>query len=323
MAARRIVITGSQGFAGKHLRQALVARGCEVIGVGLPGTGAEIGQDLAASSFDAGRLAQQAGPVDGVIYLAARIRHSSSVDALARENLAVIARAALECFEAFHESSGAHFVYCSTFKGYGPASVQPIDPEFPPQRPDPFSYGSAKALAERLLSISAARTGGSFAIVRSTCIYGPGQHAKNAIPLFLSALWQGRAPTVFGSGQEVRDDVLVSDLAYCLAEACLRKAVGPFHCGGERARTLLEVAELCCSAVARLGGPADLHPILDPSQEPKWWINREFDISRTRELLAYDPTPMEGGLAAEALWIKEGADPKRALEFAPPRRVAE
>ncbi len=319
---RRILVTGSQGFLGKHLRSALLARHCEVIGVDLPGTGAEIAEDLGSDSFAASELASRAGPVDGVIHLAATISRGSSVDATARRNLAVIARAAVEIFEAFQERSAAHFVFTSSFKLYGPSDVQPIDPERPPQRPDPHSYGSAKALAERLLAIAAARTVATYAVVRPTCIYGPGQHTKNAIPLFLSALWRGESPTVFGSGQNVRDDVLVSDLAYCLAEACLRKATGAFHAAGERARTIREVAEVCCQAVEKLGGPSGLSPRLDPSKPPKWWLDQTFDLSRSRELLDYEPTPLAEGLAHEARWIREGADAQRSVEFCPPRRGA-
>jgi nucleoside-diphosphate-sugar epimerase len=305
--AGRIVVTGSEGFVGKHLRQALLARGLEVVGVDRPGTGAEIEQDLASADFDAASLAKRSGNVQGVIYMAATITRGSSVDGFARQNLATIARAAAETFEAFHATSPqAHFVYCSTYKTYGPTSAQPIDPERPPQRPDPHSYGSAKSLAERLLAISAARTGAPYAVVRPTCIYGPGQHAKNAIPLFLSALWRGEAPTVFGSGKDVRDDVLATDLAHCLIEACLRKATGAFHAAGERARTIREVAELCCQVVEKLGGPGGISPRLDPSKPPKWWLDQTFDLSRSRALLGYQPTPLAEGLAQEALWIREG-----------------
>jgi nucleoside-diphosphate-sugar epimerase len=184
--------------------------------------------------------------------MAATITRGSSVDGPARANLRTIAESAVETFEAFHQSSpGAHFVYCSTYKGYGPSGPGPIDPERPPQRPDPHSYGSAKALAERLLAIAAARLEAPYAIVRPTCIYGPGQHLHNAIPLFLSALWAGKPPTVFGTGRDVRDDVLASDLAHCLVEACLRKARGAFHATGERGRTIGEVAELCWATSRR------------------------------------------------------------------------
>jgi UDP-glucose 4-epimerase len=318
--ARRIVVTGSEGFVGKHLRRALRARDCQVIGVDRPGSGAEVEQDLSDPQLDAPALAERCGAVDGVIYMAATISRSSSVDGTARANLRAIASAAVETFEAFHaRSPGTHYVYCSTYKMYGPPDQLPIDPERPPQRPDPHSYGCAKVLAERLLAISSARTGATYAVVRPTCIYGPGQHMHNAIPVFLRALWAGRAPVVFGTGKEVRDDVLAPDLAYCLAEACLRRAEGAFHAGGERARTILEVAQACCAVVERLGGAADLAPVLDASKPPKFWIDQVFELERSRRILGYTPTPLPDGLAAEARWIRAGADPKTAVDFFPPR----
>lgn len=319
MTNAAIVVTGSEGFVGKHLRRALEQRGVRVLGVDKPGSGAELEQDLSDPAFDAAELASRAGEVAGVIYMAATITRGSSVDAVARANLRTIAHAAVETFEAFRATSPeAHFVYCSTYKTYGPAERMPIDPQCPPQRPDPHSYGSAKALAERLLRIAGSRLNAPYAVVRPTCIYGPGQHLHNAIPLFLRALWAGQAPVVFGSGKDVRDDVFAPDLAYSLAEACLRKVTGAFHATGERARSILEVAQLCCQAVAELGGPSGIEPVLDPSRPAKWWLDQVFDWERSRELLAYRPTPLLDGLKSEASWIKAGAQAVRSVEYARP-----
>jgi nucleoside-diphosphate-sugar epimerase len=312
-----IVVTGSEGFVGKHLRRVLTGRGIPVLGVDRPGTGAEVEQDLSDPSLDADALAARCGAVRGVIYMAATITRGSSVDAAARGNLRAISEASVELLEAFrHSAPEAHFVYCSTYKGYGPPEAQPIDPERPPQRPDPHSYGSAKALGERLLKIASARSGAKFAVVRPTCIYGPGQHLHNAIPIFLRSAWAGEAPTVFGTGRDVRDDVYAPDLSRALTEACLRRAVGAYHATGERPYTIWEVAELCCRAVAEVGGPTGLTPRLDTSKPPKWWLDQTFDNRRSRERLGYQPTPLLEGLKAEALWIESGADPKRAGEFA-------
>lgn len=322
MSRRRILVTGAQGFVGKHLRRALVARDCEVIGVDMPGSGAEVEQDLADPSYDPAALARAVGALDGIIYMAARITRGSSVDESARKNLRTISEAPVRTFEAFSTGSGsAHFVYCSTYKGYGPPESLPIDPLRPPQRPDPHSYGSAKALAERLLEISSRRTKAPYAIVRPTCIYGPGQHLHNAIPLFLKACLEGRNPIVFGTGNDLRDDVFAPDLAYCLSEACLRRATGPFHAGGESGRTILEVAKLCCQAVAELGGQKNLEPVIDPSKPPKWWLDQSFDLSRTRQVLGYTPTPLIDGLKREARWIAAGASAAAAVEFGPEPRV--
>jgi nucleoside-diphosphate-sugar epimerase len=316
MSRRKILVTGSQGFLGQALRSVLADEGCDIIGLGRPGSGAELEQDLADPAFDPRRLAEQVGPIGGTIYLAATIARTSSVDADARRNLRVIAESAVRVMEAWHDVHGpTHFVYCGTFKGYGPPKALPIDPLLPPQRPDPFSYGSAKALAERLLEISAERCGAHFAVVRSTNIYGPGQHLQNAIPLFLRAAWAGQNPVVFGRGTDLRDDVFVRDIACCLAQACLRGAEGPFHAGGERSRTILEVAKLCCRAVAELGGP-HTEVVLDASRPAKWWLDMSFDIERSKKLLGYVPTPMFDGLKREAAWMRAGAHPETATHFA-------
>lgn len=289
---------------GGYLRRALVARGQRVIGVDLPGSGAEIEQDLGEVSFDAGVLAARVGPVGGIIHCAARITRGSSVDLVARRNVRAIAEAAVLLAEAWRaQQTSLHLVFCSTLKVYGRVPL-PIDPVTSPLRPEPRSYGAAKALAERLLAVSARRAGYTFAIVRPTYVYGPGQHAGNAIPTFLRAAWRGEAPVIFGGvGGELRDDVFVGDVATCLAEACLRRAEGPFNAAGERARTLREVAALCCQAVAELGGPSGLEPRLEPGQTPKPWIDQSFEARRTHERLGVAPTPFLEGLrqAAESL----------------------
>ncbi|HJK89085.1 MAG TPA: NAD(P)-dependent oxidoreductase, partial [Polyangiaceae bacterium LLY-WYZ-15_(1-7)] len=200
----RILVTGSQGFVGTHLRHALGLRGCECVGVDVPGSGAEIERDLGARDLDPAGLVAEAGAIDAVLYMAARITRGSSVDAEARANLRAIAEAPPRLMEAFLAAGQRpHLVACSTFKMYGPSRPEretaegAIDPADPPQRPDPHSYGSAKFLAERLLELSAERAGYRFAVVRPSCIYGPGQHAKNAIPRFLAALLEGGRPTVY------------------------------------------------------------------------------------------------------------------------------
>ncbi len=150
------------------------------------------------------------------------------------------------------------------------------------------------------MAIAARRAGFSVAMVRLTYVYGPAQVASNAIPIFLRACWRGEQPVVFGDGHELRDDVLVTDVADGLAEVCLRRVEGVLNAGGERARSLREVAALCCQAVAAAGGPAGLVPRFDPGRPGKPWIDQSFDSSALYALLGRPPTPMLAGLTAEA-----------------------
>jgi nucleoside-diphosphate-sugar epimerase len=290
---------------GVNLRRALARRGCAVVGVDLPGRGAEIDRDLAAIDAPGAEvLAHQIGPLAGIIHLAARITRGSSVDAAARANLRAIAEAPVLLAEAWRAVHGpTHLVQCSTLKVYG-ALQSPLRPETSPLRPEARSYGSAKALAERLVAIAARRAGFSATIVRLTYVYGPGQVAHNAIPIFLRACWRGEQPVVFGDGRELRDDVLVTDVAEGLAEACLQRVEGTFNAAGERARPLREVAALCCEAVAAAGGPAGIVPRFDVGKAGKPWIDQSFDASSFYALLGRPPTPMLAGLTAEAAALR-------------------
>src|SRR5262245_23960894 len=151
----RVLVTGSQGFVGSHVREVLSRRGHAVAGIDLPDTGAEIPIDLGDRGFDAMALARRVGPVSGIIHLAARISRDSSVDARARRNAVAIAEAGVRLAEAWAQTWGpTHVVFCSSIKVYG-ALEHPIDPLVGPGRPEPNTYGSAKALAERLFRISA------------------------------------------------------------------------------------------------------------------------------------------------------------------------
>src|SRR5262249_40892172 len=156
------------------------------VGVDRPGTGAEIEVDLADPKLDVAAFWKKAGAVTSVIYMAANITRTSSVDAKARSNLRLIAEAPVRLIEEAHaQGLCSHIVDCSTYKLYGPQKQPKIVAATHPRRPDPFSYGSAKALSERFMAIAAKRAGFTYAMVHPTCIYGPGQHLHNAIPLFL------------------------------------------------------------------------------------------------------------------------------------------
>ncbi|RYE91955.1 MAG: glycosyltransferase, partial [Myxococcales bacterium] len=58
----RVIVTGSEGFVGRHLRAALRARCCQVRGLDRPGTGAEVECDLSDPALDPAALARALGP---------------------------------------------------------------------------------------------------------------------------------------------------------------------------------------------------------------------------------------------------------------------
>jgi len=314
---KRVLVTGSEGFVGRHLAQAVTSLRGTAVGVDLPGSGADIEMDLGEPDLDPEALMKEAGAVDAIIWMAAKITRGSSVDGDARRNLTAIAEAPVRVLETYAAAGKGlpHLVLCSTFKMYGPPRDDAaIDPEDPPQSPDPHSYGSAKFLAERLAEIATARLGVRHAVVRPSCIYGPGQHSHNAIPRFLQAALDGESPVVFGDGASLRDDVFAPDLSRLMAQAALQRAHGAFHASGDRSRTIAEVAQVCCEAVAAEGGP-EVQPKLDASKSPKWWIDQRFDRSASDRDLSYRPVELLEGLRRQVRWMKAGADAADTMDF--------
>ena len=305
-AGARFLVTGSEGFVGRHVRAAIERRGGSVLGVDRPGTAAELPVDLGAEDFAAGALWDRVGgPVQAVIHLAATISRASSVSARARANLRAIAGApVLLAEEGARRGWLARAVLCSSFKVFG-RSDEKIHPVLTGKRPDPFSYGSAKALAERSLEVLARSARFALVTLYPTCIYGPGQHSANAIPVFLEAALRGRDPSVHGTGTSLRDDVFVGDLAELLVEAGLRSVTGAFIAGGEGARSIHEVAAACCTAIAETGGPTRA-PRLALETPAKWWLDQRFDLEPTERAFGYRPTPLAEGLRAQARWMRAG-----------------
>ena len=121
------------------------------------------------------------------------------------------------------------------------------------------AYATSKVAQELYASNWARVTGGSVAAMRYHNVYGPGMPKDTpyagVAAIFLSALRQGRAPTVFEDGGQRRDFIHVRDIAAATIAACERHVEGvrAFNVGSGTPRTVGEMA----AALARaLDGPA-------------------------------------------------------------------
>jgi GDP-4-dehydro-6-deoxy-D-mannose reductase len=177
----RVVVTGANGFLGRHLSTALAAGGDEVVGISL-----ERGELPAAIPFVAAdvcdrealeRAIDDAAP-DAIVHLAAlshvgdswkRIPDYFAVNILGTENVARAAR-------------GRRWLFSSSAEVYGavPEAEQPIAEERSPAPRSP--YALTKAVGERVALASGA------VVVRSFNLVGPGQLPSFALPSFARQL---------------------------------------------------------------------------------------------------------------------------------------
>ena len=205
----RVVVTGANGFLGRHLSAALVAGGDEVVGVSLErgALPAEIAF-VAADICDAEALTRAVddAAADAIVHLAAlshvgdswrRIPDYYAVNVVGTENVARAAR-------------GRPWLFSSSAEVYGAVceEEQPIAEDRPlaPRSP----YALTKAVAERFALDAGA------VVVRSFNLVGPGQQVNFALPSFaqqLAAIARGAAPRVLRVGNLLarRDFVDVLD----------------------------------------------------------------------------------------------------------------
>jgi len=166
---KRIAVTGASGFIGRHVTEALAARGDQPIPIPRPFL-----RSTLASRFDG---------CDAVVHLAGVIAATRDAD-FYRANVdgtRVVAEAAAD--------AGARLIDVSSLAAAGPAS--PASPRTEDDPPAPVNaYGRSKLEGERAV---AAVAGLRWTVLRPGVVYGPQDRALR--PLFQYAR-RGLAPLV-------------------------------------------------------------------------------------------------------------------------------
>jgi nucleoside-diphosphate-sugar epimerase len=204
-----ILITGGNGFVGKHLVSALQERGDQVRVLALPGEDASsLEQRGVAVYYGDVRRPESLVPAvqgaDAVLHLAAMmdvwrpIEDYRAVNVTGTEN---IGRAALA-------AGVRRFVHMSSSSVYGVALGRPADESFP-LAPFPDPYPITKAEGDRVVQRMIAEDHLPAVIIRPDQIFGPGDHLH--FGAMADRLRSGRG-IVVGSGDNAMPFVYVTDI---------------------------------------------------------------------------------------------------------------
>jgi UDP-glucose 4-epimerase len=214
------LVTGGAGFIGSHLVDALLAGGHTVRVLDNLSTGREA--NLAAvrdridlrvgdlTDLEAVRAA--VGGVELVFHQGALASVPRSVaDPLATHR--ACATGTLHVLMAAREAGARRVVYAASSSAYGASTRLPkreTDPTLPLS-----PYAVAKLAGEQYCAAFSHVYGLETVRLRYFNIYGPRQPPDSpyaaVIPLFLSAMLEGRRPTVHGDGLQSRDFTFVAD----------------------------------------------------------------------------------------------------------------
>jgi UDP-glucuronate 4-epimerase len=296
----RYLVTGSAGFIGSHLLDALSSAGHEVVGVDCftdyydpaekerNASGREVLRlDLAVDPLDL-------DGVDGVFHLAGQpgVRSFGDVFALyLRRNLLATQRV----FEAA-AGAGVRVVFASSSSVYGDAESYPTPEDATPRPISP--YGLTKLGCEHLADAYARGFGLDAVVLRYFTVYGPRQRPDMFLRRVCERLLDGGTLEIYGTGAQSRSFTYVGDAVAATVAAMESAASGNvYNVGGGEEASMLEAI----AAVERLSGRSLDVRHVDVARGDV--ARTKADVSRIGAELGWSPaTSLEDGLAAMWSW---------------------
>jgi nucleoside-diphosphate-sugar epimerase len=306
------LVTGGAGFIGSHLAAELACRGERVRVVDNLSTGRRGNLDVApGAEFIEGDLAdlavarRAAEGMDFVLHQAAIPSVPRSVQDPITSNRSNI-DATLNILVAARDAGVKRLVYAGSSSAYGDTPTLPKHEEMPTAPLSP--YALQKLVGEQYCQMFTRLYAFETVTVRYFNVFGPRQDPSSpysgVISLFISALADGRPPTIYGDGEQTRDFTYVDNVVDGVLRACSAPgAAGHTMNVATGGRVSLNVLF------------AELRDLTGASVEPVYREARagdvkhsQADISRARRVLGYEPTVrFEEGLKRTLEWYRSQA----------------
>lgn len=308
---RRWLVTGSAGFIGSHLLQALLQAGHEVVSLDNFATGhrsnldevrAAVGEQawsrhrfIEGDIVDAATCAAACVGVDIVLHQAALGSVPRSLEDPLRTH-AVNATGFLNMLVGARDAGCARFVFAASSSTYGD---HPGLPKVEERIGNPLSpYAVTKYLDELYAGVFTRSYAMQTVGLRYFNVFGQRQDPRGAyaavIPNWAHRIVSGQACVINGDGQTTRDFCYVANVVQANLRAALVPASGPRHeifniAYGEQT-TLNQLHELLQRDLRELLPDLVLHPAVYRDFRRGDVRHSLADIDKARRLLGYQPT---------------------------------
>ena len=310
----KIFITGIAGFLGSHLADRMIALGHEVVGNDtlIGGYMDNVPPQAKFHQIDCCDLKAMSAAMEGcdVVYHTAATAHEGlsvfSPSFITRN----IFEASVATITAAIQNKVKRFVYCSTMARFGNIPY-PYKETQTPQPVDP--YAIAKLAGEDVLKSIANMNDMDWVIAIPHNIVGPRQRYddpfRNVMSIMINRILQGKAPIVYGDGEQMRCFSFIEDCVFCLEKLALDPNIknDTFNIGpDEEFVTIKHLAEIICD---EMNFPKD--QIIHMPARPKEIKHATCDATKAREQLGYKTTTtLIEGVRSTIEYIKaRGAKP--------------
>jgi nucleoside-diphosphate-sugar epimerase len=306
----RWLVTGGAGFIGSHLAEALIAKGESVRIADSFITGHH--RNLAAFEgrvelvegdlADPAVAARAVSGMDYVLHQAAIPSVPRSVQDPVTSNRANV-DATLQVLVAARAAAVKRVVYAASSSAYGDTPTLPKREDMPTNPLSP--YALQKLVGEQYMQLFTSLYGLETVSIRYFNVFGPRQDPSSpysgVIALFVTALLQGKPPTIVGDGKQTRDFTYVANVV----DGVLKAATAPGASGEVinvatgRQISILELANTLSGIIGVSAAPIHIDP------RPGDVRDSLADISKAQRLLGYQPTvSFEDGLRRTVDWYK-------------------
>ncbi|MBN1435088.1 SDR family oxidoreductase [Candidatus Fermentibacterales bacterium] len=305
MTGRRCLVTGGAGFIGSNMCRRLLREGCRVrildnFSTGRRSNILDLDGDVELLEGDLRSYHTVKTAVRGievVYHLGALPSVPRSIaDPITTNEVNV--QGTLNVLHAALDEGVGRVVFASSSSIYGDSADGRKSEDMTPAPLSP--YAVSKLAGETYCRVFTHVYGLETVCVRYFNVFGPyqdpGSHYSAVIPLFATAILDGRRPVIYGDGRQSRDFTYVDNVVHAnLLAAESKSAAGMTMnaaCG-----TGVSVAELARRMLELLGRP-DLEPVHEP-ERPGEVRHSVADTTLARRLLGYEPLVcFEEGLEA-------------------------
>ena len=278
-----VLVTGGNGFIGKHLVKKLRSLGHEVFVVDIAAKSDDFKLNICLPDLQT--LMLKLKP-QVVYHLAADSRVSSPTDSILKNNVI----GTYNVLEASRLAGVKQFILTSSAAVYGEVKLLPVQELWPTK---PISaYGLSKLTDELYCGLFQKHF--LTTIFRFANVYGPEQNSTaegGVVAIFIKKILAGKSMTVFGTGKQTRDFVFVADVVEALTAALQLKQPAILNIGTHQSTSVNQLIKI----LSRLSGRQAKINYRKPRLGE---IDRSlFSFKRAKKLIGWRPkVSLEEGL---------------------------
>ncbi len=297
----KVLVTGSQGFVGRHVMSYLAGHGFEPIG-----TDVSAGADNVGSIVDMSFVNDKLSRLDfeAVVHLAGIADLKKTMDD-PYSCYQVNCFGTLNMLELASKKGVKRFHFASSANVYGAPKVNPVTEERAMDPRVPYDY--SKVVGENLAMSYFKTKGVPVAITRAWLLFGEFDHPSRAVPFFIRKFLRDEPVGLFNSGRDVTAPSHTANFAKLIAKILEKDAaVGQaFNFGGAETLSIRELAE----RVKRLTNSKSELQMLPPRSPAETEPQVSYpSTDKMRKLLGYDyELSLDDGLKRTIEWMKKGS----------------